>query len=256
MVIPVPNDTPSEVVRLHGLTLGYRRHPAVHHLSGAFRAGSLTAVVGPNGAGKSTLMKAIVGTLKPLSGRVTLDGLRRRDIGYLPQQAEVDRSFPIDVLDTVLLGHWQAIGLFGAVSRDQHARALRALDTVGLAGFERRPIAALSAGQFQRVLFARMLLQDARLIVLDEPFTAIDARTTADLLAIVRRWHGERRTVIAVLHDLEQVRAHFPDTLLLARELVAWDRTDRALTPDNLLRARAMAEAWDETAESCERTVA
>ncbi len=124
---------------------------------------------------------------------------------------------------------------------------------MGLAGFERRPIGALSAGQFQRVLFARMLLQDARLILLDEPFTAIDARTTADLLEVVRRWHGERRTVVAVLHDLDQVRAHFPETLLLAREPVAWGPTGEALGPANLLRARAMAEAWDDDAPECRR---
>lgn len=241
------------LVRFDDLTLGYRRHPAVHHLSGAVRDGSLTAVVGPNGAGKSTLLKAIVGAIKPLEGRIALDGIDRRDIAYLPQQAEVDRSFPIAVLDTVLLGHWRRVGAFGGIGRRAHEEALAALAAVGLAGFERRPIGALSAGQFQRVLFARMLLQDARLILLDEPFTAIDARTTADLLAVVRRWHGERRTVVAVLHDLEQVRAHFPETLLLAREPVAWGASAEALGPANLLRARAMAEAWDDDAPACRR---
>lgn len=241
------------LLRFDDLTLGYRRHPAVHHLSGAVREGSLTAVVGPNGAGKSTLLKAIVGTLKPLEGRIALDGIDRRDIAYLPQQAEVDRSFPIGVLDTVLLGHWRRVGVFGGIGRRRHEEALAALAAVGLAGFERRPIGALSAGQFQRVLFARMLLQDARLILLDEPFTAIDARTTADLLAVVRRWHGERRTVVAVLHDLEQVRAHFPETLLLAREPVAWGPSAETLGPANLLRARAMAEAWDDAAPACRR---
>jgi zinc/manganese transport system ATP-binding protein len=106
------------------------------------------------------------------------------------------------------------------------------------------------------VLFARTLLQDARLILLDEPFTAIDARTTADLLKVVHRWHGELRTVVAVLHDIEQVRAHFPDTLLLAREVVAWDSTAEALSPANLRRARAMAEAWDDDAMVCARGAA
>lgn len=241
------------LVRLHDLTLGYRRHPAVHHLSGTFTEGSLTAVVGPNGAGKSTLLKGIIGALRPLQGRILLDGVDRRDIAYLPQQAEIDRDFPIDVLDTVLLGHWRRVGAFGGIGRALGDEALAALAAVGLTGFERRPIAALSAGQFQRVLFARMLLQDARLILLDEPFTAVDARTTADLLGVVRRWHGERRTVIAVLHDFEQVRAHFPDALLLAREPVAWGGTATTLTPENLLRARAMAEAWDDTAAVCRR---
>lgn len=254
MIASAPVATAQTLVRLTDLTLGYRRHPAVHHLTGGFRDGSLTAVVGPNGAGKSTLLKAVVGALKPFGGRVTLHGLAAGDIAYLPQQAEVERDFPIDVLDTVLLGHWRHVGLFRAVGSALTRQAEEALAAVGLSGFERRPIGALSAGQFQRVLFARLLLQDARLILLDEPFTAIDARTTADLLDVVRRWHGERRTVVAVLHDLEQVRAHFPDTLLLAREPIAWGRTADILTPANLARARAMAEAWDDNAAPCRRS--
>jgi zinc/manganese transport system ATP-binding protein len=131
--------------------------------------------------------------------------------------------------------------------------AERALDAVGLGGFGKRPVGSLSAGQFQRVLFARMLLQDARVILLDEPFAALDARTTADLLDVVARWHGERRTVVAVLHDLDQVRAHFPHTLLLARDPVAWGPTADVLTDAHLARARAMAEAWDDRAAACAR---
>jgi zinc/manganese transport system ATP-binding protein len=101
------------------------------------------------------------------------------------------------------------------------------------------------------VLFARLLLQDAGIILLDEPFTAIDARTTRDLIDIVTRWHGEGRTVIAVLHDFELVRAHFPQTLLLARELVGWGATADVMSSVNLLKARAMAERWDEDANAC-----
>ncbi|MEO8119137.1 MAG: ATP-binding cassette domain-containing protein, partial [Rhodoferax sp.] len=123
---------------------------------------------------------------------------------------------------------------------------------VALQGFERRAVGTLSAGQLQRVMFARMLVQDAQLILLDEPFNAVDAKTTARLLALVQQWHRERRTVIAVLHDDAQVRQHFPQTLLLARELVGWGPTAEVLTEANLQRARAMAEAWDETAQVCE----
>ncbi|MDS4071507.1 MAG: ABC transporter ATP-binding protein [Candidatus Competibacter sp.] len=236
---------------LDNLTVCYDRHPAVHHLSGAFANGSLTAIVGPNGAGKSTLLKAIMGLLPATTGRIDHAVLARSDIAYLPQQAQIDRQFPISVLDVVLLGHWQRIGALRAVTAELRAKAVAALAAVELADFQRRPIRSLSAGQFQRVLFARMLLQDARLILLDEPFTAIDARTTADLLGVVRAWHAEHRTVIAVLHDLEQVRAHFPETLLLARSGIAWGQTAQVLTPDNLRRARRMAEAWDESAPPC-----
>jgi len=245
-----------EIIRLQGVTFGYDRHPAVHHLTGGVRAGSLTAVVGPNGAGKSTLLKGIVGLLRPLDGRVTLRGLKPSEIAYLPQQAEIDRSFPVNVLDTVLLGLWRATGAFGAVTTALAAQAGEALATVGLAGFERRPIGSLSVGQFQRVLFARALVQDARLILLDEPFAAIDERTTQDLLRLVEDWHRQRRTVMVVLHDMEQVRAHFPETLLLAREPVAWGPTAEALTPAHLARAKAMSAAWDEHAGACERGAA
>lgn len=241
---------------LHDLTLGYDRHPAVHHLSGSFAIGSLTAVVGPNGSGKSTLLKGLIGLLAPLDGRLERNGLSPRDIAYLPQQAEIDRSFPISVLETVLLGHWGTTGLFRPVTRALHRQAEKALLSVGLDNFGKRQIASLSAGQFQRVLFARMLLQDCPVILLDEPFTAIDAKTTADLLAVVTRWHGERRTVIAVLHDLDQVRENFPDTLLISRELIAWGPTTETLRSENLFRARQMAEAWDDRAEICRRSVA
>ena len=121
-----------------------------------------------------------------------------------------------------------------------------------MSGFERRPIDTLSVGQFQRVLFARVLLQDADLVLLDEPFAAIDSKTVADLMAVIRRWRAEQRTVVVVLHDLEQVRRDFPSALLLARELVDAGPTARVLSADNLLRARAMAEAWDEHADACE----
>ncbi|MBV8168676.1 MAG: ABC transporter ATP-binding protein, partial [Alphaproteobacteria bacterium] len=227
--------------------------PAVHHLSGAFGAGSLTAVVGPNGAGKSSLLKAVAGLLRPVGGSVDLGCLARADIAYLPQQAEITRDFPIGVLDTVLLGAWRRIGWARGADRATRDAAHEALAAVGLAGFERRLIGTLSVGQFQRVLFARVMLQDARLILLDEPFAALDARTTADLTQLVGRWHGERRTVVAVLHDLDQVRRHFPDTLLLARECVGWGPTDQVLSAANLLAARHMSESWDPHAEACER---
>ena len=244
------------VFSLSDVTLGYDRHPAVHHLTGNFVAGSLTAVVGPNGSGKSTLLKGLIGLLSPFDGHLERNGLRQRDIAYLPQQAEIDRSFPISVMETVLLGHWRKIGLFRPVTRALRRDAEEALVAVGLDGFGRRPIASLSAGQFQRVLFARMLLQDCPVILLDEPFTAIDAKTTADLLAVVTRWHSERRTVIAVLHDLDQVRENFPETLLISREPIAWGATAEVLCAEHLFKARQMAEAWDDRAEICQRSIA
>lgn len=238
------------VLAFRDLTLGYERHPAVHHLHGEVREGALLAVCGPNGAGKSTLLKGIAGVLTPLAGGID----RRvgdRDIAYLPQAAEIDRSFPIDVYDLVAMGLWHRSRLFGGIGRADRHRIEHAIAAVGLEGFERRPIGTLSGGQMQRTLFARLLLQEARLILLDEPFTALDAGTIADLVALVERWHGEGRTILAVLHDLELVRSHFPQTLLLAREPVAWGETREVLTTANLSAARRMCEAWDDAAPLC-----
>jgi zinc/manganese transport system ATP-binding protein len=238
------------MVTVDNLTVSYRQHPALHHISGRFAPGSLTAVIGPNGSGKSTLLKSIMGLLKCGGGRVTL-GTPRERIAYLPQMTEIDRSFPLQVRDCVLLGCWSAVGAWGSVSTAMLARAHAAIHTVGLEGFEQRTVGSLSSGQFQRVLFARLLMQDADLILLDEPFNAMDSRTTAALLDLIKQWHTQGRTVIAVLHDDAQVRAHFDQTVLLARELVAWGDTAQVLTEPHLQRARALAEAWDDNADIC-----
>lgn len=198
------------------LTLGYDGRPAVHHLSGTVRKGSLTTVVGGNGAGKSTLMKSIAGLLKPIA-----------------------------------LGLWPRRGLLGRHRAEDRKAVSDALSAVGLEGFGRRPIDTLSGGQLQRALFARVLVQDAALILLDEPFNAVDSRTVADLIALIERWHGESRTVMVVVHDLGLVRAHFPEALLLARRPVAWGDARETLSPENLLRARQYQEAWDENAPWC-----
>lgn len=239
-------------LRVENLTVSYHHHPAVHHVSCVFDTGSLTAIIGPNGAGKSSLMDALGGRLRPTTGTVQRAEPKRGKLAYLPQQSEIDRSFPLRVLDVVMLGAWRSLGLFGGASASTLRQAREALAAVGLSGFEQRLIGELSVGQFQRVLFARVMLQDAPVILLDEPFNAIDERTTADLMTLVRRWHQEKRTVLAVLHDMELVRAHFPQSLLLARELVAFGDTAEVLSPENLQRARHMAENWDEDAESCQ----
>ncbi|TXT36322.1 MAG: zinc/manganese transport system ATP-binding protein [Comamonadaceae bacterium] len=235
---------------IDNLTVSYRQHPALHHISGQFARGALTAVIGPNGSGKSTLLKSIMGLLKPSGGQVHTHTARER-IAYLPQLTEIDRSFPLQVRDCVLLGCWSAVGVFGGVSAAMLARADAAIHTVGLEGFEQRAVGSLSSGQFQRVLFARLLMQEAELILLDEPFNAMDSRTTATLLDLIHQWKTEGRTVIAVLHDDAQVRQHFAHTVLLARELVAWGPTPQVLTEPNLQRARALAEAWDDNADIC-----
>lgn len=233
-------------ITLDNVSVAYGHEQAVSHITGTFLMGSLTAIAGPNGAGKSTLLKALVGEVRPSSGLIAWGGASMNDLGYLPQAAEVDRSFPLSVADTVLMGAWRRTGAFRGISKAVAEAARAALVAVGLEGIERHHISTLSAGQFQRVLFARLMLQDAKVILLDEPFTAIDARTTRDLLDIVLRWNRDGRTIIAVLHDFEQVRSYFPDTLLLARRQIAWGPTGDTLTAGNLVNAKTIAEAWPE----------
>lgn len=235
------------------LTLGYGRHPAVHHISGKVEQGELLALVGPNGAGKSTLLKGIMGELKPLGGTIDLYGLTHRDIAYLPQRNDIDLTFPISVFDCAALGLWREVSIWRGFGRDKRRAVADALAALGLQDFATRDVGSLSGGQFQRLLFARLMLQDAKLILLDEPFRAIDAATIADLVALICHWRDEGRTIIAALHDIERVRTHFPKTLLLAREVVAWGDTRDVLTAENLAKARSMTAAWDEAAEVCVR---
>ena len=226
-------------IGLHNLTLGYERRPAVHHLEGAFDAGRLHAVVGPNGSGKSTLLKGIAGALRPLEGRIDLAGMKPRDVAYLPQESGLNRTFPMTLEALVSLGLWNRRGLFGAITAEDRDKVAHAFDAVGLAGFEDRALDQVSGGQLQRALFARVLVQDAR--------------TEADLIELVLRWPGEGRTVVMVLHDLDLVRRMCPDTLLLAREAVAWGDTVHTLAPENLLKARRLSEAWAEDAHPCHK---
>ena len=233
-----------------GLTLGYNSHPAIHHLSGVLKRGSLTAVAGPNGSGKSTLMKGIAGLLKPMSGTCTITAGQR--IAYLPQQSEVDRNFPATVADIVSLGLWPKRGLLGFLTSGDRTRVRQAIAAVGLEGFESRTLDTLSGGQLQRALFARVLLQDADLILLDEPFNAIDSKTTSDLIDLIKRWQGEERTILVVAHDMPMIRENFPQTLLLARQKIGLGNSSDILTQDNLARARRFTEAWNDNAPWCD----
>ena len=208
--------------------------------------------MGPNGAGKSTLIKALAGRLRPIGGWI--DGLETHRVAWLPQQSGIDRSFPIAVQDMVMLGLWHEVGALGRYTAAHRQACHDALAEVGLLGFERRGIDTLSGGQLQRALFARLVLQDAPVVLLDEPFAAIDQRTTNDLLPLLHRWQAQGKTVVAVLHDLAQVRAHFPQTLLLAREPIAWGPTANVLTPANWQRALHMQEPFDDEAPPCNAT--
>ena len=224
-------------IAIENLTVSYQRHPAVHHLYMVFGDGEMWAIFGPNGAGKSTLLKAMMGLLSADTGKVVWQNLQRKDIAYLPQQSDIDRSQPMTVFELAAMGLWYEIGFFGHVSKQQRQKVMQALERVDMAEFAQRQIAHLSNGQFQRVLFARMLVQEAKVLLLDEPFNAVDAKTTYALLEVLRCCHQDGLSVIAVLHDYEQVRAYFPQTVLLAREKIAEGNTQNVLTDELLARA-------------------
>jgi len=226
-------------VVLENLTLGYAGRPVARRLNGVFAAGQATAVIGPNGAGKSTLLKALAGLIAPMEGALRVGD--RRDIAYLAQDPGIDRSFPIGLEDLVALGLQGRLGLFRGLGPAERRVLEAAIAAVGLSGLEARPIAALSGGQFQRALFARVMAQNTSLILLDEPFAAQDARTIDHLAEVVRRWTAEGRTLILVLHDLDMARALCAETLVLAGEVVAWGPTPEVLTPETLDRAHALA---------------
>ena len=239
---------------LHDVTIAYQGHPAVHHISGQFEVGTLTALVGPNGAGKSTLLSALVGLKRLSQGYVRRSSALAQPgaVAFLSQLSAVNADFPLRVLEVVAMGVWPRSGALGAINGRELTVIEQAIAQVGLAGFEDRLIDELSVGQLQRVLFARLIVQDAPAILLDEPFSALDAATTRDLLAVISGWHLQGRTVIAVLHDLDMVRTYFPQTLLMARELVGWGATEEVLTQAHLTQANERSLAWIDSASWCE----
>ncbi|WP_459616125.1 metal ABC transporter ATP-binding protein [Bordetella sp. 2513F-2] len=213
--------TPPRIV-LDAAAFGWGGRLAVGPVSGVLEPGSMTAVVGPNGAGKSTLLKGIMGVLRPLSGRVRFEGGGRRDLAWLPQGSELDRSFPITVADMVAMGAWRRVGSWRAFGRRETARIDAVLAEVGLQDQAGLRLAELSGGQLQRALYARMLLQDAPVLLLDEPFAAVDPSTVQTLMASLRRLHARGCTIVAVLHDLALVRREFPQALALAGQVAGW----------------------------------
>ncbi len=236
------------MIALQNLTVCYRKHPAVHHISGEFATGSHTAIVGPNGAGKTTLLKALVGLL-PSTGQISIHG----EAGYLSQLTELDRQFPLTVEELALAGDWKDSGNWGRIRISARERARAALERVGLADYAERPLATLSGGQLQRARFARLIVQDAPVMLLDEPLNSLDHRTQEVLLAVLDEWHATGKTLVTVMHNLALARSRFPDALLLAREVIAWGANSEALSAENLARAQSAMTHWHNENEWCER---
>jgi zinc/manganese transport system ATP-binding protein len=240
------------MLEFKNLTLGYNRHPAVHNLSATIADGELVALVGPNGAGKSTLMKAILGHMAPMEGSIEFNGINKTDIAYLPQANAVDRSFPITAVQFVATGLWHESGIARHIRKADAERVHQALARVGLEGFEKRTLNALSGGQFQRLLFARKLMQNARLVLLDEPFTGVDEQTIEDLIRLILSINTSGATVIAVIHNLSLVQRYFPKSMLLSRELIGYGDTQSVLSEANLMAASTIGFGDDVASVVCE----
>ncbi|MEA9391879.1 ABC transporter ATP-binding protein [Acerihabitans sp. TG2] len=218
------------MITLENIVLGYQGQGISLPISGRVHTGSMTALVGANGSGKSTLLKTLAGLLPAVSGQLTFNAAVRPRMAYLPQQSEMDHQFPINVVDVVAMGCWPATGLLGRIGRADKKRIEQALERVGLSALSSRPIEALSGGQFQRMLFARLLVQHAPLVLLDEPFTGIDSQTCRLLMEVIAQLHTRGQTLLVVLHDSDLVARHFPQTLMLSQKHVHWGASAEVLS--------------------------
>ena len=232
---------PGLALHVEDLTVSYQSKPVLWDIDLDIPPGVMAAIVGPNGAGKSTLIKAILGLVTPAAGHVTIFGrpyrAQRRRVGYVPQRSSVDWDFPTTALDVVTMGLYGHLGWIRRPGRKERARALHALELVGMEDLAGRQISRLSGGQQQRVFLARALVQEADLYFLDEPMAGVDATTERAIVAILHRLRDEGKTVIVVHHDLHTVRTYFDWLLLLNVRAIAQGAVDEVYTPENLARA-------------------
>ncbi|MCP4923403.1 MAG: metal ABC transporter ATP-binding protein [bacterium] len=222
------------------ITVTYPRAHALENISCYIERQSLLAIAGPNGGGKSTFLKVATNILKPNKGSCHFHNIHKhKDIAYLPQISGVNDTVPVTIEDVVSCGLFARKGFWKGLNAEDHEKISHALEQVGLAKFRHQLFHELSGGQRQRTLFARGIVQDAPLILLDEPFAAVDPYTRNDLMEIILSWYKQGRTVVAVLHDLPLIQEFFPETLLLCRSFVRQGPTSSVLTPQNMADARA-----------------
>ncbi len=230
-----PPDAPLAV---HDMTVAYRHRPVLWDIDFNAPEGKLIGIVGPNGAGKSTLIRACLDLVPRTSGRVLVYGepyrKQRHLVAYVPQRETVDWDFPVSALDVVTMGRYGAIGWFKPVTRAQKNVAMHALERVGMAELAHRQISQLSGGQQQRVFLARALAQDAKLYLMDEPFSGVDAATERAIITLLHELRQAGRTVIVVHHHLQSVRDYFDWVMLLNMRIVAFGPTAEVFTTENL----------------------
>jgi len=237
---PAVHDQSAPTLELVDVSVRYEGAPALENISFRVARGNQVAVVGPNGAGKSTLFNVVAGILKPQQGSVRVYGSGPRGhicVGYVPQRNRIDWRFPVNVADVVMMGRVGKIGLLRRPSRHDWQQVEAALVQVEMSAFARRQIGELSGGQQQRVFLARVLAQEAELLLLDEPLAGLDMPSQEAILRILARMRGQGMTVLIATHDLNQAAALFDKMILLNRRVVAYGSPATVLTPENLGRA-------------------
>ncbi|EGF48073.1 ABC transporter ATP-binding protein [Lacticaseibacillus rhamnosus MTCC 5462] len=228
------------MLTVKNLTVAYADTPVFADVAVHFNAGKITGIIGPNGAGKSTLIKAILGLIKVQSGKVDFSGHTLKEvqqaIAYVEQRKDLDLTFPINVLDLVLTGTYGRLGLLKSPGKERQA-ALEALEQVGLADFTKRQISQLSGGQLQRVFVARAIVQQADIMILDEPFVGIDMKSEQEIMAILNQWRDAGKTLIVVHHDLNKVSNYFDELVVMNHGIIAEGPVEEVYTAQNIERA-------------------
>jgi manganese/iron transport system ATP-binding protein len=226
---------------IENVSITYDGAPVLRDLTFQVPHGAQVAVVGPNGAGKSTLFKALVGLLPLREGRILVHGRslgsHQDCVAYVPQRGEVDWRFPVTVEDVVMMGRFARQGYLGRANKADHAAVAAALEHMGIGNLAGRPIGDLSGGQQQRVFLARALAQEPHILLMDEPFTGVDATTQEAVLRLLDDLHGEGLTVLVSTHDLTLAAQRFDLVLLLNRQLVAYGTPAAVFTPENVRQA-------------------
>ncbi len=228
----------SPALVLSGVTAAYGREPVIEGVTGQVDPGGALALIGPNGAGKSTLIKAVLGLVPLAGGSVEILGLpparARSQVAYVPQAETLDGSFPVSALQVVVMGRYRRIGWLRRPGPTDREIAREALERVGLASRADARFGTLSGGQRQRVLMARAMAQQARLLLLDEPFTGVDTTSTDLLLDLLDGLRADGVAVVMATHDLSVAHLACGDACLLNRRQVAFGPIEKALTPELL----------------------
>ncbi|MGQ7248537.1 metal ABC transporter ATP-binding protein [Halomonas sp. V046] len=215
-------------LELKDLQLARGGHTVLEHLEGSFQDGAITALIGANGAGKSTLIQAIMGTLTPVTGRVACQVPPARR-AWLPQQLALDLTFPMSVEELIMTGTWPSHGALKGYCAAHYRRGREIMARLGISHLAHRPLGELSGGQRQRALFGRTLMQEAEMLLLDEPFANVDADTIEVLMDVLREMANQGATILVVLHDMDQLGRLADDVLILAQGHGRW------ATPEALL---------------------